>query len=128
MFNAVCLSLTHAGMVFVYCLIQLNIWTTFHSSFLFCGVRFPYSYRHLKTSGRLRYAHIITVLSAVVLPIPGPLVLLFIDGYMVTDHPNLITAARNPDLYFFLFTLPASILVAIICIMLVLTFWTILKV
>lgn len=118
---------SHAGIAFTYFVIQVDAWAALHSSFLFWGVRFPFSYRHYKVSGKMRYAHIISVILVVLLPLPGPLVLL-IDGYLITDNPNLVSAGRNTDHNFYLFTLLSTTLLAITSIMLVLLFWTIFKV
>ena len=115
------------GLAFVYFVIQLDAWAAVHSIFLFWGVRFPFNYRSLKASGNVRYAHIISVLLVVILPIPGPFIILK-DGYLITDNPNLVAAGRNPDLTYFFFTLPSNTLLFITSVMLFLLFWTVFKV
>ena len=111
----------------MYTLIQLDIWTAAFCVFLFMSVRFPFAYRHLKMSGKMRYAHIILVLLGVIVPIPGPLIVQYTGGYIITTNPNLISAGRG-DTYFYLLVLPACMLVAIQVITMTLIFWTIFKV
>lgn len=129
-FTEISHSHTHilAGIIFVYTVVQLNVWFAVHSTFLFWSVRFPFSYRSLRMSGRLRHAHIIIVIVGIVLPFPAPLVLLLVDGYFIPENPTLYVIGRNADVYFFMFTLVSSILVCIMVVMLILIFWTILKV
>ena len=97
--------------------------------FLFWGVKFPLNYRAMKEIGRLRHAHIIGVLVVVLGPLPFSLCL-FIDGMttVVTDNPSLAAFGRNPDHFFFTFTLPATLLLAATTILLELIFWAIFQV
>ena len=95
--------------------------------FLYWGVAFPFSYREFKTSGRIRYVHIICVVLTVVVPIPGGLVHLK-DGYRPISAPTLACVGSNLDYGFYALILPISVAIAINSCLLVLTIWTIFKV
>ena len=97
--------------------------------FLIWGVKFPFNYKAMKGSGKLRYAHIIGVIVVVLGPLPGTLCLL-IDGLTtaLTDNPSLAAFGRNRKHFFFIFSLPATILLATTAILLEFIFWTIFQV
>ena len=116
------------GFLIAYGLLQSGMWGVLHSVFLFWAVVFPFSYRQLRISGRIRYAHIISVVLAVVIPFPFPLIHL-IDGYLLTfTFPVLLCVCRNPDHTYYTITLPISILLCITSCLLVLILWAIFKV
>ena len=113
-------------MLFTYILEQISILLLLHAIFLFWGVAFPFHYRKLKVNKHLRYAHIITVVLALVVPLLAALVPLK-DGFIITSQPTLVCGGRNTDIIYYTFILPASILLAATSILLVLMFWTIFK-
>lgn len=90
-------------------------------------MRYPFNYRMFKLSGRIRYAHISSVILAVVVPLPAALVHLK-GGYVITASPTLVCAGRNTDYNYYTFILPLSIILTITMCLLVLIFWTVLKV
>ena len=106
---------------------QICMWAALHATFLFWAARYPISYRKLRISGRIRYAHIISVLLAVVLPLLGPCVLLK-EGFISTATPPLLCAGRNFDFVYYAIILPVSFLVGITSCLLVILFWTLIKV
>ena len=112
--------------MFTYCSEQITIWGGLHAVFLFWGVRYPFSYRQLKISGRIRYAHIISVILAVVVPLPAALVHLK-DGYIITANPTLVCAGRNTDFLYYTFILPISVVLVIATCLLVFMCWAIFK-
>lgn len=116
-----------AGLVFTYSLQQICIWGALHAAFIYWGMRYPFSYRMFKISGRIRYVHVISVILAVVAPLPGALIHLK-DGYIITANPSVICAGRNTDYTYYTFILPLSVVLAITMCLLVLIFWTVLKV
>ena len=118
---------TISGTVFHYCLQQVCLWALLHAVFLFWGVAFPFSYRQLRVTKRIRYAHVISVLLAVILPLPGALVPLK-DGFVSTRNPTLTCVGRNTDHVYYTLILPLSIVIGISSYLLLLTTWTILKV
>ena len=115
-------------MIFSYGLQQITMWGGLHATFLFWAVVFPFSYRQLKLSGRMRYAHIISVILAVVVPIPAALVHLLIDGYSASFSPTITCNGRNQDVTYYTFILPSSIIMCVITCLLVAIVWTIFKV
>ena len=121
-----CLHLS-IGIGLVYSLEQICILAVLNSMFLFWSVAFPISYRQFKISERIRYTHIICVVVAVVIPIPGGLVHLK-DGFIFVGNPAGPCVGRNSDYNFYLFVLPISITLMIVSCLLVLTIWTIFKV
>ena len=111
----------------VYCLEQISIWAALRAVFLFWAVKFPFSYRNLLSSGRIRYAHIISVLLAVIIPLPSALVFLK-DGFLNNRNPGIVCIGRNIDHIYYLLILPISIFDAVTSCLLLLIFWIVLKV
>ena len=126
-YNYTFLYFTHTGISFNYFLQQTFIWALLHAVFLFWGVNFPYSYRHLRISGRIRHAHIISVLLALILPLPGALAPLK-DGFLTTPNPPVFCIGRNIDFVFYFTALPLSFVGGAISCLFALTSWKIFKV
>ncbi len=103
------------------------MWAVLHAVFLFWGVKFPFSYRQLRVQKRIRYAHIISVILAVVVPLPGALIHLK-DGYVSPNPPANACAGRNLDFTYYTFVLPISVMIGTTSCLLVLILWTIFKV
>ncbi len=99
----------------------------FHAIFLFWAVKFPFSYRQLRISGRIRYAHVISVLLALIIPLPGALFYLK-SGFLSPRNPPLICFGAGTDHGYYTFTLPISISLGSTSCLLMLTFWKIFKV
>jgi hypothetical protein len=106
---------------------QIYMWALLHAFFLNWAVRFPVSYRQLRTSVRIRYAHIISVVLAVTLPLVSPCVILK-DGYLTVASEALFCVGRNFDLNYYAVILPASLLIGMTLFLLVFLFWTLFKV
>jgi hypothetical protein len=117
----------HAGMVLLYTTVQFTLWGCLYSIFLFWGVRFPFHYRKIRVSGKMRYIHITSFVSAVVIPLPGSLIQLK-DGFINISNPPRFCVGCNTDLFFLSYTIPTTVFLAISCILMVFVFWTILKV
>ena len=88
---------------------------------------FPLSFRQLKSSGRIHYAHIISVVLAMVIPLPFSLIHLE-GGLIILRSPPIVCFGRDSDYSIYLFVLPLCVAMTIMSCLLVLTFWTILKV
>ena len=95
--------------------------------FLLWAVLDPFGFDQAKKLGKLGYAHIISVVLAVVVPLIGPCALLR-DGYVVTSFPSLVCVGRNLDVTYYTIILPMSLIAATMSYLLLLFFWTILKV
>ena len=115
------------GFLFIYGMEQIFLWVLLHTVFLFWAVVFPFSYRSLKISGRIRYAHIFCVVLAVVIPLPAALIHLK-DGHNSIYTPTLVCAGRNADYTYYTFVLPVSIIQCVISCLLVGIIWTIFNV
>ena len=116
-----------AGVLFNYCILQILMWAVVHAIFLFWAVHYPFSYRLLRVSGKMRYAHIISVLLALIIPLPGALIPLK-DGFITTRNPTLVCVGRNVGFTFYTLILPLSIIIGITLCLLLFTFWTLFKV
>ena len=117
-----------AGITFNYTVVQVGTWIALHAVFLFWGVAFPFNYRRLKLMNRFKYAHILSIVVGVVLPLPAALLPLK-DGYVLPTR-NVIRACavRNADVLFYTFILPLSFLLGLTTILLALMFGIIFKV
>ena len=98
-----------------------------HAVFLFWAVVFPFKYKEFQGLGKIRYAHIISVLVALILPLPAALVPLK-DGFLSSRNPTLLCVGRNADYIYYFLVLPISIILGISSYLLVVTFWVIFKV
>ena len=115
------------GCVYLYCLDQTIIWGFLHSVFLFWAVVFPFNYRQLRISGRIRYSHIISVVLAIVIPIPAALVHLK-DGHNAGITEILACPGHNDDYTYYTLVLPVSIMLCTTLCLLVVILWIIFKV
>ena len=127
MASVYCMIFLRLGFLFTYAMEQIPMWVLLHTVFLFWAVVFPFSYRSLKISGRIRYAHIFCVVLAVIIPLPAALVHLK-DGYNSPNTPTLVCAGRNGDYTYYTFVLPVSIIQCAISCLLVVIIWTIFNV
>ena len=112
---------------YAYCLEQVCVWAFLHGIFLITAVLFPFNYRELRISGRIHYAHIISVVLDVIIPLPAALVHLE-DGHIAFISPALLCRGRNGDYTYYTFILPVSIIMCITSYLLVVIIWTIFKV
>ena len=115
------------GVVHVYVLAQVVLWTTFHALGILRGIAFPFVYRRLKVEKKIKYINASTVVIALVLPLI-PALLHLIDGYGIAVAPIELCAGQNVTITFYTFLLPCSILLAIATTSLIIVFWKILKV
>ena len=115
------------GFVFNYNIQQIPLWGLIHAVFLVWVVRDPFGYRRSVKNGRMRYAHIISVVLAVVIPLFGPCILLR-DGYVVTSFPSLVCVGRNLDVTYYTIILPVCLIAATMSSLLLVFFWTMFKV
>ena len=106
---------------------QLVLFAFFHSASLFWGIRFPFHYRKYKQNGYLKYVNFSTVAIAVLAPlIPGLSQLS--KGFVQTRFPTLICVGRSGSVYYYTLVLPTSILLGVTVSLLIIIYWTILKV
>ena len=96
------------------------------AAILVWGVRHPFSYRNLKVTGRIRYAHVICVTLAVLIPLLASLVTLT-EGYRINDDSPYVCSVGSLEFAYYSLIFPISILQAVTTFMLVVIFWTIFK-
>ena len=106
---------------------QYTVWSVIHFIFMFWSIEFPFSYRQLKISGRIRYAHVGSVVLAILIPLPAGLIHLK-DGYVDSLIPAIGCVGFRFDFNYYIMILPLSVLVAITTCLLVLIIWTLFKV
>ena len=115
------------GIILAYGLAQLVLWVTFHAVSLCWGILFPFHFRRMKADKKLKYIHITTVLSALLLP-TIPALLLLKDGYVIIDTPTTFCAGRSAAHTFYALILPLSIMLAIATSAFIIMLWILLKV
>ena len=120
-------SIHNLGFMQYYCLMQYTVWSAMHFIFMFWSIEFPFSYRQLKISGRIRYAHVGSVVLAILIPLPAGLIHLK-DGYINSLIPTIGCVGYHSDFNYYTLVLPLSVLVAITTCLLVLIIWTLFKV
>ena len=94
--------------------------------FLFWAIVAPFSYQQLKLSGRIRIAHIISVLLGLLVPLPPPLMQL-VHGYTQYFSIKLCTG-YSQDYVYYTWLLPIVISIGITTFMQIYIIWTIFKV
>ena len=118
----------HTGIVFSYVVIQTGVWAVLDAVFFFWAIVAPFSYQQFKKlSGKVRIAHIISVLLGLLVPLPSALLPL-VDGH--TQYYSIVfhcTPANEKYVYYTL-TLPLSIFAGISTLIQIYTTWTIFKV
>ena len=92
---------------------------------IFWGICFPFHYKRFKASGQFKHVHITAVVLAIALPAVPALALLR-DGYHISKFA--FCTGQNLNAIFYGVVLPFSVLSGIITTLMVLIFWTILKV
>lgn len=112
------------GVTYVYSIWQVTIWVLLFAVILFWGVRFPFSYRKVKTTGNIRYVHIASIVLAVFFPLVAVLVNLR-DGYTISVDSPHICIGRDLNYSYYTFLLPLTIALGATSFLLVLIFWTI---
>ena len=117
-----------AGIVYIYGMLQVNIWAMLHALGLSWGIVFPFHYRRFRVEEKIKYIHVVTVVVALLLPIIPALLYLIKDGYGPLFTPTRVCTGRNLNVTYFAFLLPISIILATTTSSLAMVFWTILKV
>ena len=94
---------------------------------MFWSVAYPFSFRQLKITGNIRYAHIISILLALLIPLPSAFTQL-VDGSVFVTSLVLPCLGRNTDYIYYTFILPISLLLGGGLVLLVLVIWILFKV
>ena len=122
-----CLSLLCAGAAVNYSILHFAVWSLLQAVFLFWGVAYPLSFRQLKITGKIRYAHIISILLALLIPLPSAFTQLA-GGSVFTTSLVLPCMGLNLDYIYYTFILPINFLQGGGLVLLVLIIWILFKV
>ena len=122
------LALPYIAVIYTYFLIQVVLGALFYCFILFWATVHPFHFGNFKTAGRLVYVHITMVIIEIVLPCVPTFVGLS-TGYShgILTYSYICTPA-NPDVSAYTVLLPVSISIAGSVSMLMVIFWTLLKV
>ena len=118
---------SHAGIVFFYTGMQTSMWAVLDAVFFFWAIVAPFSYQQFKLSGRIRIAHIISVLLGLLVPLPTPLIQL-VYGYTNYYAPVIYCIGYDGDYIYYTWLLPNSIIIGITTFLQIYIIWTIFKV
>ena len=103
------------------------MWAVLQAVFMFWSVAHPFSFRQLKITGNIRYAHIISILLALLIPLPSAFTQLAGGSVFVTSLV-LPCLGLNTNYIYYTFILPISLLLIGDAILLVLIVWILFKV
>ena len=106
---------------------QLSVWSLLQSVFMFWSVAYPFSFRQLKITGNIRYAHIISILVALLIPLPSAFTQLAGGSLFVTSLV-LPCLGLDSNYIYYTFVLPVSVLLIGQLALLVLIIWILFKV
>ena len=120
-------TIIHTGIVFSYVLVQTVVWAVLDAVFFFWAIVAPFSYRQFKLSGKIRIAHIISVLLGLLVPLPSGLLPL-VDGHTQFFSIVYYCTATNENYIYYTLTLPISIFAGISTFIQIYITWTIFKV
>jgi hypothetical protein len=118
---------TITGVVFHYFLFNLTLWWFFHVFSVFCKLSFPLAARRFKKYDKI--VHGAMFLFGMLLPLPGVLCALFIDGleYIMIEFPPLVCITRSEILWYYSTVLPSNILLCTGAVCFVIMFWIVRK-
>ena len=115
--------------MFSYTLVQTGVWAVLDAVFFFWAMIAPFNYRQFKEfSGKVRIAHIISVLLGLFVPLPSALLPLVDDGHTQFFSIVLFCVPQNIKYVFYTLTLPLSIFAGISAFIEIYITWTIFKV
>ena len=103
---------------------QTTVWTVLDVMFFLWAIVSPFSYQRFKLSGRIRIAHIISVLLGLLVPLPTPLMQL-VHGYIQYFS---FCIGNKRDYVYYTWLLPITISIGITTFMQIYIIWTIFKV
>ena len=79
----------NAGIVLLYCLLQVSIWWLFHTSALLWKVKFPFHARSFQKSGKVKYIHITCVWIGILIPLIPVIANMVGFAHEVQSNPDL---------------------------------------
>ena len=118
----------YTGIVFSYVLVQTCVWTVLDVMFFFWAIVAPFSYRQFKLSGKIRIAHIISVLLGLLVPLPSGLLFLVVGHTQSFSLVLFCTPVDENNYIYYTLTLPISIFAGISTFIQIYTTWALFKV
>ena len=101
---------------------QILMWF-FHIIAVFWTIKFPFHAKSFETKGYTRYVHYGMLALTFILPFITIIVIAGTGGCRASRIPAIICLARKPDVTFYAFVLPLSILTAAGMSLIVVMFW-----
>ena len=117
----------YTGIVLSYTVLQTCVWTVLDAVFFFWAIVAPFSYRQFKLLGKIRIAHIISVLLGLLVPLPAALLPLM-DGHSPFLSLTLYCSVSGANYTYYTLILPISIFAGISTFIQIYTTWTLFKV
>ena len=100
----------YLGAVFHYSALQAFLFLLFHILAVFCGIKFPLRAKTFEKNGYFRYAHIVMLAIAIVVPFIAVAAQLGIGGSAVATFPPFQCYARSTDVIYYIYVLPGCIM------------------
>ena len=126
-----------AGFFSHYLVLQFHICWVLHATSLFVIIKFPYKFRSLKKSTKLKYIHISCVIAGLVIPLLCALIPMMHAaggnsvgrvGYVMITTDSLSCLPSDSNVVFYTSVLPSLLLVECGIALLIVTIWLIHKV
>ena len=111
------------GGVFYYIALQQALLWTFHTAAVLWTIKFPFAAKAFEVKGYTKYVHVTMLALAISLPFICVIVVFGTGGCRLTRFPNIICLAKVPDVTFYAFVLPLSVLTAVGMSMIATIFW-----
>ena len=108
--NNLFLSTLYPGVVFHYIALQATLLWLFHILAIFCTVKFPIRAKIFENSRYYHYAHFTMLGTAIVVPFISTAAVLATGGSTLASFPPFQCFARNSNVIYYTFILPASIM------------------
>ena len=84
--------LHHAGITFMYCILQLGVWWLLHTSALLWKVTFPFHARSYDKSGKTKYVHLVGAIIGFLAPLTSVIALMADYSREVRSNADLQAA------------------------------------
>ena len=107
---------------------QLALWWIFYVASLFWGLAFPFHYRSIDSSGKVKYIHLLAVVVGLLLPCINVGVSHGTGGYNWEGVPPLLCLPVNGIVGFYTSLVPITALTVAGLTLMILVLWILIKV
>ncbi|CAI8008062.1 hypothetical protein GBAR_LOCUS5590 [Geodia barretti] len=111
------------GAITMYSFLAILILWLFHCATIFWGVTWPYHYSVEKTSERIKYYHIVAVVSSIILPLVFVVTVQLSGGFVLSLPSSPLCGLITPKIFFYTLILPVDLTLIIGVLLLVSTLW-----